>query len=237
MDALSFLQSVSGFVQSERTSAADRPPRLATVDPAYNPTTFPGTLPRVTFDGEAVMSQKRYAVLGPTYVPSPSERVLLLAVGGTYVIVGPINATPRRPVMVSDSTDITGISSGGAAAGSPVVGTSFVAPPSGQVWINVSGWMWSSLNTVQVILGFELRAGATVGSGTVVTAVNAERALITPRAVTSGGPADLNATRRVLQTGLTPGSSYNVRTMHWVNPGGSVAGTVSFRSLSVEPIS
>jgi hypothetical protein len=39
--------------------------------------------------------------------------------------------------------------------------------------------------------------------------------------------------KRRLVTGLTPGATYNVRTMHLTTPGGSV--DVFFRAITVEP--
>lgn len=68
-----------------------RPNRLAVVDPAYVAGSFPGTLPRVTFEGESTLSAKRYNVAG-TYSPQPGHRVLMVPVGSTYVIVGKLAA-------------------------------------------------------------------------------------------------------------------------------------------------
>lgn len=74
-----------------RTSSADRPNRLAVVDPAYVAAAFPGTLPRVTFEGEDALTVKTYNVLS-SYAPQPGHRVLLVPVGNTYVIVGRLAA-------------------------------------------------------------------------------------------------------------------------------------------------
>lgn len=68
-----------------------RPNRLAVIDPAYSAASFPGTLPRVTFEGESTLSDKGYNVAG-TYSPQPSHRVLLVPVGNTYVIIGKLAA-------------------------------------------------------------------------------------------------------------------------------------------------
>lgn len=84
-DAASFLDAVSGAAQP------DLPPRvrLATVDPAYVLTGFPGevALPRVTFDGETTLSTKQYPILG-SYIPTASDRVVMVPVGRTYVVAG-----------------------------------------------------------------------------------------------------------------------------------------------------
>lgn len=86
-----FLDMVGGHTERSRTSSADRPNCLAVVDPAYVAGSFPGTLPRVTFEGEDTLSDKGYNVAG-TYAPVAGHRVLLVPVGNTYVIVGKLAA-------------------------------------------------------------------------------------------------------------------------------------------------
>lgn len=84
MGALDFLSTVTGIAR-----AGDPPPyRLATIDPAYAVGSLNDvTLPRVTFDGETTMSTKRYPIVDG-YIPSPNQRVLLVPVGRTYMVVG-----------------------------------------------------------------------------------------------------------------------------------------------------
>lgn len=63
------------------TPAEDRPPRLATVDAAYT-----GSGPAlVRFDGETTTGARTYVPLVPV---SPGDRVVMLPVGRTYVILG-----------------------------------------------------------------------------------------------------------------------------------------------------
>lgn len=78
------------MLQKERP-ALFRVPRLGVIDPAYSAASFPGTLPKVTFEGEDTMSTKRYSVMSP-YAPQPSDRVLLLPAGHTFVILGKVNS-------------------------------------------------------------------------------------------------------------------------------------------------
>lgn len=145
-----------------------------------------------------------------------------------------IDATPQ-PVQVDDITTIAGISNTTPAAGTPVVGTAFVAPPSGKVYLTVTASCASSVEDNTANVGYELRSGSTVGTGTVLLAASFNRAVQTSEAVTSGGgAARITASNRFLFTGLTAGSSYNVRTMHWMNPAGS--GSVFYRALLVEPV-
>lgn len=92
MEAIDFLSAIAGTAKGSNGSA-DRVVRLATIDPAYVASTYPGTLPRVTFDGESSMTVRQYAVAGP-YRPVATDRVAMLPVGNTYVIVGSIPGTP-----------------------------------------------------------------------------------------------------------------------------------------------
>lgn len=88
-DALRLLERVAGYTHAhERPSSANRPLKLATIDVDYDEDTYPGgTLPRVIFDGETILSAKRYVVL-PPYWPHPGDRVVLVPVGNSYVIIG-----------------------------------------------------------------------------------------------------------------------------------------------------
>lgn len=139
-----------------------------------------------------------------------------------------------QPVQVNDLTMITGFTSTTPTAGSPVVGLTFVAPASGMVYVTVTGSLASNVNGNVAQLGYELRAGNVIGSGTSLLAASFNRSAQTSEAVNSGAAARLCASNRFLAAGLTPGSTYNARTMHWVAPGGS--GTVYYRALLVEPV-
>lgn len=90
-NAQGFLDLVGTHVDREKTSSADRSNRLAVIDPAYVAASFPGTLPKVTFEGESTLTAKRYNVAGG-YSPVPSHRVLMVPVGNTYVIIGKLAA-------------------------------------------------------------------------------------------------------------------------------------------------
>lgn len=90
MEPLDFLQSIAGFMQAGKPGTDLSKIKLGTVDPAYIASTFPGTLPRITFDGETTMSTKTYPVMSP-YWPQASDRVILVPVGATYLILGPVD--------------------------------------------------------------------------------------------------------------------------------------------------
>lgn len=129
-----------------------------------------------------------------------------------------------QPVSAINATAETAFTNTSPSAGVNTVGFAFVAPRSGKVYITTTGFLES--DTGIVMLAFELRAGSTIGSGTVINSADQGDALLTRGTV-------LNASIRLPVTGLTPGSTYNVRTMHWVTSG---QGWCWNRRLEVEPV-
>lgn len=229
-DPIAFLDAVSGYTQEGKQGSADRPIKLATIDPAYVASSYPGTLPKVTFDGESTLSGKRYVVLSG-YLPRPSDRVVMLPVGNTYVILGTISVSAIGTVQDEATTDETVTAS--YAAGTEICGVSFVAPPSGKVIISVSGFIRTSVVGNQVFLSYEVRQGSTIGSGTVQQAASDTYAVVNSLAVVASGPSELGGSHRRMVSGLTAGSSYNARTMH---RGTATNGGVNHRVLLVEPV-
>lgn len=144
-----------------------------------------------------------------------------------------IDATPK-PTQINDFTSIASFSNTTPAAGTPAAGFSFTAPPSGKVYLTVTGQIECAVNGNTALLGYEVRTGGTVGSGTVVLGASFNRAVETSKAVNAGAAARITASNRFLATGLTPGATYNVQTMHWMSPAGT--GTVSFRQILMEPV-
>lgn len=97
MDAYGFLDTLAGAAQiTPERGSADRPTKFARIDPAYDPSLFPATLPRVIFDGESTLSEVRYVVIG-SYWPYPGERVFLVPGGNSYVIVGALPNAVAKP--------------------------------------------------------------------------------------------------------------------------------------------
>lgn len=126
MEPLDFLDSVSGYVRGESRSSADKPMRLAVVDPAYDPEAdWPDapTACRVTFEGETVLSVKAYPLLAGVY-PLPGQRVMLAPVGNTYVVVGAIGTQVAQGFWQSAD---------GADSGTEFGGGSYIDTDSGLV--------------------------------------------------------------------------------------------------------
>lgn len=84
LNPLSILQSVQGYLQDQETGSADRPVRLAVVDPAY---AGAPALPRVRFEGESDFGIRTYAY---SYPVKAGDRVAMIPLGSTYLIVGAV---------------------------------------------------------------------------------------------------------------------------------------------------
>lgn len=86
--ARDFLEAVTGYGDAAPaiyTPSQDRPARIVTVAASYSGT---GNA-RVTFEGEGILGVRTYVPLTPVRA---NERVVLLPVGRTYVILGAIGA-------------------------------------------------------------------------------------------------------------------------------------------------
>lgn len=112
MDARSFLETLTGAARTE----PDRPVRLAVVDPAYVASSYPATLPKVTFEGETTLSVRTYACL---YSPAPGDRVVMLPTGTTYAIIGKVGATSGGGFTPAAFSAPASYDNGCSAAGAP----------------------------------------------------------------------------------------------------------------------
>lgn len=129
------------------------------------------------------------------------------------------------PVWYDTGVDQTSTSTT-YAAGSTECGGSFVAPKSGIVSVDVTGLMHVSANTANAVLSAEIRVGT--NAGTVVLAADDESAVWV-------GTTDsvMSTVKAKTVTGLTPGTTYWVRTMFRVT--GAITGTASYRRVNVTP--
>lgn len=144
-----------------------------------------------------------------------------------------VDVETHQSSQVIESTAITSITSTTYAAGTPVCGGTFVAPPSGAVFVTVGGTIEQTVNGNSTRLGWEIRTGGTIGTGTIVWAASSVRCIAAGQAVNTSGPAQNSASFRYLADTLTAGSTYNVQTMHQVTGG---TGNVTFRVVAVEPV-
>lgn len=136
------------------------------------------------------------------------------------------------PTTAQDDTDIAGISSTLFVAGTPVLGFSFTAPPKGKIWVTISGHVQTSLDGHWTELGWAIRSGGTVGSGTDFLTAGNFRTIRVGDSVNAGSPTQLSAGNRRPVSGLTPGAIYNIRAEFRTSSGGN--GTINDRFLGVE---
>lgn len=155
--------------------------------------------------------------------------------GSAWVRIGAFDVENAGTGGASESTAQNGITSTSFVTGAQVCGGSFVAPPSGGVYITVSGHIKQANNANSITLSFEVRTGASVGAGTIAVSGSSARAIVAGNAVNASAPVELTSSRRCrLQAGtFTPGASYNVQTLHLVSGG---SGTIDYREIIVEPV-
>lgn len=118
-----------------------------------------------------------------------------------------------------------------AVTGEPATcGVVFVAPTTGRVTLDYSCNEGNS-TAASVLVAPAVREGGSIGSGTTVLAANDDDA-VAILTVAGMNSALVFGGRTRLVTGLTPGSTYNVRLEHRTNTG---TATVSRRSITVSP--
>ena len=138
------------------------------------------------------------------------------------------------PVVATSTADELSVTSTSFVAGATPVGIVFVAPPSGAGFITLGAYFSQNQNLHASIVSYTVRAGGTIGSGTVFgAAANSDRALICGRSVNASAPALLQADIRDYWPGLTPGNTYNARVEFATDAGGGM--DVLRRKLIFEP--
>lgn len=145
----------------------------------------------------------------------------------TWVQTGGPGYYTEPSFQVDEQTDLTS-STTTFAAGSPGLSQVFTCPQSARVWVNLRCHMNISAGSGSAYFAMECRDGAVIGSGAV------RRAATTDEAVGVGGVAlarTAASVRILIDSGLTVGNQYHIRTMFLVTSG-SV--TIFSRQLSVE---
>lgn len=141
------------------------------------------------------------------------------------------------PGADEEATDETGFTDTSYVAGAAATcGTTFTAPTSGRVITLWHARFETNTVNVRVLVSVEVRAGAVIGSGTVVSAASDTSAIESGSNDTSvGGNSRMQAPMFRIVSGLTPGDTYNVRTMHRMTSAGN--GDIFDRSVAVLPLS
>jgi hypothetical protein len=109
-----------------------------------------------------------------------------------------------------------------ALAGNP--GLSFTAPTSGRVIIAIGAALTGSAADTYAMMGFQVRTGAVIGSGTIIQAADNNEV------VANLGLSDVAASHVSLVSGLTAGDPYNVQVLYKMLSG---TGTAFFARRNV----
>jgi hypothetical protein len=119
------------------------------------------------------------------------------------------------------------------AAGSPELGVTFTAPTTGCVRITVGGGLRNAAaNDNRIFLSPQVFLGTSSGGTEVVAPTVSQRGIGSTGGFANNGYQYLSRTSRL--TGLTPGATYYVRTMHaTANTAGNC--DIAARSILVEP--
>jgi hypothetical protein len=134
-----------------------------------------------------------------------------------------------QPISVSSNTTVSN-STTTFAPGATVLGTTFVAPRSGKVFIEIAAMLDQTTTGNGSYIGIEIRSGSTIGSGTVFTTPVTWDSL----GVGQDTNARVTATRRNLYTGLTPGATYNCRALLATTPAGTA--NAYYRKITIDPV-
>jgi hypothetical protein len=120
------------------------------------------------------------------------------------------------PLFTTTSTVYTTV-------GAPLVGQTLIAPPSGVLRVGWASYVDNNNAAQQSLIGPQLNAGAVIGAGATVVAVNDG---VTARAL---GTNAVQSSSFFRYTGLTPGNPYNVFLLHR-----TTGATASFANRVIE---
>ena len=161
----------------------------------------------------------------PPMDEAPFDDQQYVRVNGVWVPIDfpdpppPADPAPAFFWFVSDGSTFTTTSTSGAAMGSSGAQGTFVAPPSGALLLIVSGQAKASVAGQGAVISFEVKEGATIGSGTVVSAHNINRGFL------CANTQYVRGSMPYIIDDLVPGDTYNTRT---VGISGSGSSTASF---------
>lgn len=123
---------------------------------------------------------------------------LLVGSGGVYY-----GGTEMDPVEAEGTGTFTSAGSGNSSAPANAAGVVFTAPASGCIMLTISGLAKASADGVQAVIGYEIREGGTLRSGTVLKAFNSTRAF------GNWNAQNIMSSYTEMIAGLTPGAAYN----------------------------
>lgn len=149
----------------------------------------------------------------------------------TWVQMGGPGSVSEPTIQADDFTDYTGITATTMTAGTQL-GFAFKGPQSTKILVSVSGHIQTNTNSVGAYLAYEIRAGAVVGSGTLIHTATTEDG-IGIVVGTQPGRYRGSCTLLVPET-FTAGGDFNIRCMHTLSAAGNM--TVFARQLTLIPV-
>lgn len=158
-----------------------------------------------------------------TPVSSSAQNLLIDKVNDLDATLAP--DTEQAIAGTSFSCTITSFGTAASAGSYSDCAVVFDAPASGRVKLSFAARLVNT-GTGGTLVGVETRDGGTIGSGTVVDAVDDQRA-VSVYGTDFGRPGADH-----LLTGLTPGATYNTRLLHRATSG---TGSVALRTLIAAP--
>lgn len=172
----------------------------------------------------------------PPDLGQATEDLALAVEGELQRIDGDIATLNGLSLATGASTDVEGpYSSTTPTAGAAACAAAFTAPDSGAVVVWWHADFWASQIDKVSFVSCEVRSGAVIGGGSVVSGygANSNDALKVSGVVQGGQEARIAAATFRPVTGLTPGNSYHVRLMHFTETAGNIQ--VFYRKVMVQP--
>lgn len=163
---------------------------------------------------------------------NPDTRVLLHKYGDDWTVTNSF-AKSYWPRYAYDQTVLTNNTTT-PALGSPEVGVTFYAPPSGKVLVSAGGYVAQSTNDNSAHLSFALRTGSAWSDGQQVIGFDYRRGIMAGQPVNAGATPEDGSVNTSPVEGLTPGGEYVVRAGHWSAPAGTC--TVHARFVMVNQV-
>lgn len=161
--------------------------------------------------------------------------VQVLSYRGSLLVIGAASTNSAQPARLNATDNLNsavGATYTNAAGGSTlpsIFGAAFIAPPSGKVLVMGRALAGTSTAGAYVFLDFEIKTGATIGSGSTARGPNDLTSSVFQSSTASQqgtlAPSDL-------VTGLTPGAAYNAALVYRASAG---TGAFNRRWITVLP--
>lgn len=191
---------------------------MSTVTPVYGwPYPVESDPPDVpTYMGNLALAQEATVSANAAAAAAAATRTALLT---TLVGTGGTRYTDFLATQTVANLTVTGYTNV-VDTSAVICGHTFVAPPSGIVEITWGNNILSGSSSSTVFVGTAVNVGGVVGSGAVQSAASDNEAF------TTSNTARVPGTRSRVLTGLSPGTTYNVR-QQWRNSGSTTSTSIT----------